>query len=170
MKRVIATIAILTLGVISFTVWKVKSTHNEKVVDNNEVEIIKETMTNENSKPDNETKIQVRMNEKTYTVTMFDNPAANELLEQLPLTLEFSDYNGQEKGAKAPAPLSIEGVPDSDRGHLNDFVYYKPNNSLVFCYTDIGKWNGIVRLGTFDTSIEEIRTLPDGFTVTIEKI
>lgn len=115
-------------------------------------------------------KINVQIGDKSYTVTMFDNPAVDELLSQLPMTLEFSDYNGQEKGAKAPTPLKMDGVPQNDRGHLNDFIYYQPSNSLVFCYTDIGSWNGIVRLGSFDSSIEDIKNLPDGFAATIERI
>lgn len=117
-----------------------------------------------------EVTIRVLIGEREHTVTMFDNPTTEALLAQLPLALPFEDYGGQEKQTQAPESLSTDGAPSKDRGNVNDFIYYTPNNALVFCYTDIGSWPGIVRLGTFDTSIEYIRDLPDGFTVTIERV
>jgi hypothetical protein len=41
---------------------------------------------------------------------------------------------------------------------------------LVFYYGDVGYWNGIVRIGRFDTAdLEFIRGQPDGLQVTIER-
>jgi hypothetical protein len=113
-------------------------------------------------------RVNVRIGDKTYTATMFNNPTANDLVSQLPLTLPFRDYAGQEKVSPAPRALTMQGVPRGDDPEINDFGYYAPSNSLVLYYTNVGYWDGIVRLGRFDSSIEAIRTLPDGFTVTIE--
>ncbi len=112
--------------------------------------------------------VNVRIGDKTYTATMFNNPTANDLVSQLPLTLAFRDYAGQEKVSPAPRALTMQGVPRGDDPEINDFGYYAPSNSLVLYYSNVGYWDGIVRLGRFDSSIEAIRTLPDGFTVTIE--
>lgn len=113
-------------------------------------------------------RVNVRIGDKTYTATMFNNPTANDLVSQLPLTLAFRDYAGQEKVSPAPRALTMQGVPRGDDPEINDFGYYAPSNSLVLYYSNVGYWDGIVRLGRFDSSIEAIRTLPDGFTVTIE--
>ena len=113
-------------------------------------------------------RVNVRIGDKTYTATMFNNPTANDLVSQLPLTLAFRDYAGQEKVSPAPRALTMQGVPRGDDPETNDFGYYAPSKSLVLYYSNVGYWDGIVRLGRFDSSIEVIRTLPDGFTVTIE--
>lgn len=113
-------------------------------------------------------RVNVRIGDKTYTAAMFNNPTANDLVSQLPLTLAFRDYAGQEKVSPAPRALTMQGVPRGDDPEMNDFGYYAPSNSLVLYYSNVSYWDGIVRLGRFESSIEAIRTLPDGFTVTIE--
>ena len=113
-------------------------------------------------------RVNVRIGDKTYTAAMFNNPTANDLVSQLPLTLAFRDYTGQEKVSPAPRALTMQGVPRGDDPEMNDFGYYAPSKSLVLYYSNVSYWDGIVRLGRFESSIEAIRTLPDGFTVTIE--
>lgn len=93
----------------------------------------------------------------------------NDFVSQLPLTLTFSEFgNGEEKVARAPCALTTQGVPDGADPEINDLGYYAPSNNVVLYHGDVGYWSGIVRLGHFDESIEAIRTLPDGITVTIE--
>ncbi|HXY74841.1 MAG TPA: cyclophilin-like fold protein [Dehalococcoidales bacterium] len=115
-----------------------------------------------------EKRLKVHIENKTYDVKLFDNPTANDLLSLLPLTLKFRDYGGQEKLAPSPRPLTMQGVPKGADPDVNDFAFYEPASVLVMYYRDIGYYNGIVRLGKFETSIAEIRNLPDGFTVKIE--
>jgi len=115
-----------------------------------------------------EKRLKVSIGKKTYNVKMFDNPTANDLLSLLPLTLKFRDYGGQEKLATLARSLTMQGVPKGADPDVNDFAYYEPANVLVMYYRDIGYYNGIVRLGHFESSIEEIRNLTDGFSVTFE--
>jgi hypothetical protein len=125
--------------------------------------------TTQNNQPPANIRVNVLIGDKTYTVNMFDNPTSNDLLSLLPLTLTFSDYGRQEKLATAPRALTMKGVPNGSDPEINEFGYYAPSNVLVFYYSDVGYFNGIVRLGIFESSIAEIRSLPDGITVTIER-
>jgi hypothetical protein len=44
------------------------------------------------------------------------------------------------------------------------------SNNLVLYYGDVGHWNGIVRIGRFNSDdLDFIRGQPDGFQVTIEQ-
>jgi hypothetical protein len=44
-----------------------------------------------------------------------------------------------------------------------------PRATLVFYYGEVGYWNGIVRIGRFDTTMELIEHQDDNFQVTIER-
>jgi hypothetical protein len=57
------------------------------------------------------TEIRITVNDQTITAQVADNPTARDLVNQLPLTLRFRDFNGVEKIAKLPRPLTMEGVP-----------------------------------------------------------
>jgi len=43
-----------------------------------------------------------------------DNPTAQDLTDQLPLTLTFQDFNRVEEVAELPRPLTMDGVPAGD--------------------------------------------------------
>lgn len=141
------------------------SRENDTKSNNQQSTIIIEENSMTNSE---EIKITATIEGKEYTINMINNSATESLLKELPLTLTFRDFQGQEKGATSPIQINTDNLPASDRGGLNDFIYYKPTNSLVFCYTDIGIWNGIIRLGTFSESLEDIIDLEDGFRVEIK--
>jgi hypothetical protein len=116
------------------------------------------------------TPIRITVNDRLIAAQLVDNPTAQDLADQLPLTLTFRDFNSVEKIAELPRPLTTEGVPEGDDPDIADIGYYAPDNNLVFYYGDVGYWNGIVRIGRFDTAdLEFIRGQPDGFQVTIER-
>jgi hypothetical protein len=114
--------------------------------------------------------VRITVADQTITAQLADNPTAQDLIDQLPLTLTFRDFNRVEKVAELPGPLNMDGVPAGDDPDVNDIGYYAPSRSLVFYYGDVGYWNGIVRIGRFtDRDIELIERQPDGFQVTIER-
>jgi hypothetical protein len=115
------------------------------------------------------TAIRITVADQTISAQLADNPTAQDLAEQLPLTLSFRDFNNVEKVAELPRPLTMEGVPPGDDPEINDIGYYAPSRNLVFYYGDVGYWNGIVRIGRFnDGDVDLIERQPDGFEVTIE--
>jgi hypothetical protein len=98
-----------------------------------------------------------------------DNATARDLAAQLPLTLTFKDFNQVEKIATLPRSLSMDGVPAGDNPEIRDIGYYAPSRDLVFYYGDVGYWNGIVRIGRFDTTMDLIEHQDDNFQVRIER-
>ena len=117
---------------------------------------------------------QIRMTAEgqTYTVTLFETPAAGALYEMLPLELTFEDYNGVEKIAYLPEgqQLPTEGEPDGYDPSAGDLCLYAPWGNLSLFYQDFGYSDGLVSFGRLETGIEEISSLPDGFAVTLEQM
>jgi hypothetical protein len=83
--------------------------------------------------------------------------------------LTFRDFNQVEKIAKLPRPLSTDGVPAGADPDIGDIGYYAPSGDLVFYYGDVGYWDGIVRIGQFDATMELFEQQGDEFQVVIER-
>jgi hypothetical protein len=116
------------------------------------------------------TDIRISVSDQTFTAQLADNPTARDLVDQLPLTLQFRDFNRVEKIAELPRPLTMEGVPAGDDPEINDIGYYAPSGDLVLYYGDVGYFNGIVRLGRLDAQdMSVIERQPDGFELTIDR-
>lgn len=115
-----------------------------------------------------ETPIKITVADTVITARLADNPTAHDLAAQLPLTLVFRDFNRVEKLAKLPRPLTMAGAPAGSDPDIRDIGYYAPSGDLVFYYGDVGYWNGIVRIGRFDTTMEPIEDQDDDFQVTVE--
>ena len=73
------------------------------------------------------TTIRITVDDQVITARLADNPTAQDLVAQLPLTLNIRDFNRQEKVAKLPRPLTMEGVPAGDDPEINDLGYYAPS-------------------------------------------
>jgi hypothetical protein len=116
-----------------------------------------------------ETPIKVTIADTVITARLADNATARDLAAQLPLTLAFKDFNHVEKIATLPRRLSTEGAPAGADPDIGDIGYWAPSDNLVFYYGEVGSWNGIVRVGRFDTTMELIERQDDNFQVTIER-
>ena len=115
------------------------------------------------------TDIRIVIAGRPVRAQLADNPTARALADQLPLTLSFRDLNGVEKIAKLAGPVTTDGVPDGADPDIADIGYYAPTQDLVLYYGDVGYWNGIVRIGSFDDSQSSfVGDQPDGFRVTVE--
>jgi hypothetical protein len=49
------------------------------------------------------TDIRITVNDQTFTAQLADNPTTRELVDQLPLTLRFRDFNHVEKSPNCPS-------------------------------------------------------------------
>jgi len=116
------------------------------------------------------TTIRITVDDQVITTQLADNPTAQDLAAQLPLTLNIRDFNRLEKVAKLPRPLTMEGVPAGDDPEINDLGYYAPSGDLVFYYGDVGYFNGIVRIGRLrGQDMDLIERQPDGREIAIER-
>ena len=116
-----------------------------------------------------EVPITIAIADTVITARLADNPTARDLAAQLPLTLTFKDFNQVEKIAKLPRPLCLDGAPAGSDPDIRDIGYYAPSGDLVFYYGDVGYFNGIVGIGRFDTTMEQIEDQGDNFQVRIER-
>ena len=113
--------------------------------------------------------IRLSFGNTTLTARLNGTPAAAALADQLPITLPFRDLMSQEKISRLPQPLPTNGVPEGDDPVPGDIGYYSPEGNLVLYYGDVGFWNGIVRIGSFEGGRDEIQRQVDGFPVKIER-
>lgn len=114
-------------------------------------------------------RITIRIGDKAFNVTLYDNPTANDLLPRLPMTVKANNYPGyDEKVIRLPNRLSMEGAPRGDDPLIPEVGYYQPGQWIALYYGPIGYWSGKVPLGRIDASIDELRAIPDNASVTIE--
>lgn len=116
------------------------------------------------------TPIRITIGDTVLDGRLWNNPTAQNLIAQLPLTLEFRDLNNVEKIARLPRQLTMDGVPEGDDPQPQDIGYYAPSGDLVFYYDDVGYWEGIARLGVFDSDMDVIRNQTGAFTATVELV
>ena len=115
------------------------------------------------------TPIRVTVGDQTFTAELYDNPTAHDLADQLPLTLTMDDLNRLEKTGPLPRALTTDGVPGGSDPEVNEIGYYAPGRDLVLYYGDVGYYNGIIRIGRFDETIDTIADAPDGVRVAVER-
>ena len=96
------------------------------------------------------TAVLLTVGDATVQGQLWDNAAGRDLAARLPVTLTFSDYDAVEKTARLEPPLTMDGMPAGDDPNPGEIGWYAPSSDLVLYYGDVGFWNGIARLGTFD--------------------
>lgn len=117
-----------------------------------------------------ETSIRIVIGDQALEARLWDNPAARSLIDQLPLTLDFSDYGGQEVLAEPPQPLTMEGMPSGESAPEGTIGYYVPSEVIVLYYTDVGRYDGIVRIGQMDGDVSILTGWSGSRSVTIELV
>ena len=99
---------------------------------------------------------------------LWNNAAGRDLASRLPVRLTFRDLSNQEKIGHLQKPLSMEGLPAGDDPAPGDIGWYEPWGNVVFYYGDVGYWEGIARIGTFDSGIDIVAAQNHDFSATIE--
>lgn len=116
-----------------------------------------------------ETPIQITIGDHVLDATLHDNPAAHSLVDQLPFTLEFSNYGNQEVIAEPPRPLTMKGMPDGESAPAGTIGYYAPDGVVVLYYTDVARYRGIVRVGEMHGDYSVLQGWTASRSVTIER-
>jgi hypothetical protein len=116
------------------------------------------------------TTIRITVGGETITGELSDNPTAQDLARQLPLSVTLADFSGVEKVGELPRPLTMAGVPAGADPEINDIGYYRPTNGLVFYYGDVGYYAGIVRIGRLaPADMQLIQRQTGTFTIDIDE-
>lgn len=107
---------------------------------------------------------------RTYAAELYDNATAHDLADQLPLTVAFDDLHALEKTGPLPRALTTDGAPRGSDPKVGDIGYYAPGRDLVLYYGDMGYYPGIIRIGRFDGSIDDLADEDDGFRARVERV
>ncbi|MCH5199018.1 MAG: hypothetical protein J1E34_08960 [Oscillospiraceae bacterium] len=114
-------------------------------------------------------KIEIIVGSETFTATIYDNEAAKELLKQLPLTVNMSELNGNEKYYYLDGSLPTDSVRPSEI-KAGDIMLYS-NNCLVLFYDSFSTVYSYTPLGTVQNPQELAQALGSGSVkVTFKKI
>ena len=88
--------------------------------------------TNSNVQTKNEIPaINIQIGNENFKITLYDNPSVKSLLEQIPITLNMSELNGNEKYFYLPEdlPTNSEKI---ETIHTGDFMLYDSNCIVLF--------------------------------------
>ena len=136
--------------------------------ENHESNETDETTPSESTNPDNTNTqttltMKITIGNKTYTATMEDNAAANDLLSRLPLEITLEDFNNTTEKIFYPDPaLNTEGVQGGCAPVPGDITIYAPwKNVAIFCKS----WshsNDLIKIGHIDgNGIEALQAAGD---------
>lgn len=115
-------------------------------------------------------KIKLSFNDKTVIVAMYDNDAARQVIERLPVSLEFTDFAGEEKITNFSPPFSLDNAPRGMAARAGKMFIYAPWGNMGFFYKDHGYVtdNNLIPLGEIETGLEYLATQKGGFTAKLE--
>ncbi len=106
---------------------------------------------------DSTMKIRLIVNGTSLPATLDDTPSSRDLLEQLPLTLTWSDYGDIEKVSDLPRALTREGAPAGVKPATGDITYYAPWGNLAIFVRDFSYSTGLIRLGRLEGDLGPLR-------------
>jgi hypothetical protein len=113
--------------------------------------------------------LDITIGDQRFTATLAPTAAAQDLLAQLPVTIDMVDHGGVEKTGPLAEPLSLEGQPEGADPEVGDLGYYAPGNNLVLYYGDQSYYPGIVVLGRLDgDAADRIAALDGAVSATVE--
>lgn len=119
------------------------------------------------------TKLQFDFQGKTLNALLADTDAARELLKQLPLELEVSDFANAEKIAFLPSKLKISAADRtlSGKGEPGVIAYYIPWGNIAMFYKGFSYDRDLTKLAVFDSGVADVlKLLGEGSAVRITKI
>ena len=113
--------------------------------------------------------IHLTLGDRQFAATLDDSAAADDLLAQLPVTIDMTDHGGVEKTGPLPSPLFLDGQPEGADPDVGDLGYYAPGNDLVLYHGDQSSFPGIVVIGRLERgAAEQIARMDGSVTVTVE--
>ncbi|MEH7096947.1 cyclophilin-like fold protein [Neobacillus vireti] len=158
-----------TLAVILTLAGCGNTSANNRVISSEKSVVAKNNSTDEHHKSQTcsvkETKIMknlnIRVGDKTFTATLEDNDTAKALVEQLPLTVDMSDLNNNEKYNNLSGNLRADKSTSPDRINEGDLMLYG-NNCLVLFYKTFNTSYSYVKLGHIDNTTGLTEALGSG--------
>ncbi|MGB7394614.1 MAG: cyclophilin-like fold protein [Pricia sp.] len=113
-------------------------------------------------------KIKIRVNSQIFTASLLDNNTAKAFKELLPMTIQMTELNGNEKYYDLPKSLPINSTnPESIKN--GDLMLYG-SNTLVLFYKTFPTSYSYTKLGSIDDTAGLQKAIGAGnVSVTIDK-
>ncbi|MGW7267824.1 cyclophilin-like fold protein [Streptomyces sp. NPDC054842] len=103
------------------------------------------------------TDIRVTLDGRPAEATLNDSPAARDLVNMLPLTLELKDFHGTERIGHPPRELNTADAPEPAAAKSGDLAYYAPWGNLALFYRDGPAASAdLLVLGHIDTDADHL--------------
>lgn len=115
-------------------------------------------------------KIRIATQDGDIIVVLEDNSASADLLNRLPMTVHFEDFNNTEKISYIDEKLDTSHAVTEYTPLAGAFAYYIPWGNLSVFYEDFRQSSGLASLGTVESGMEYVKTLDNYSTVTIERL
>lgn len=96
-------------------------------------------------------KMNITVNNTIFTATLEDNETTKAFVKQLPLTLDMSELNGNEKYNYLSSNLSADKSSSTGKINEGDLMVYG-NNCLVLFYNTFNTSYSYVKLGHIDNT------------------
>lgn len=113
-------------------------------------------------------KIAIKIDGRAAIADLEENATTEDLVSQLPLTLEFEDYHATEKISYLPRELTTRGAPAGFDPSVGTVAYYAPWGNLAIFYRDFGYSPSLINLGAVVSGLDLLSDA-SSFKATIER-
>lgn len=106
-------------------------------------------------------KMNIKVNNTTFTATLEDNDTTKALIQQLPLTVDMSDHNSNEKYINLDSNLRADAASSPGTINEGDLMLYS-DNCLVLFYKTFNTSYSYVKLGHIDNTAGFAKAIGSG--------
>lgn len=106
-------------------------------------------------------KVEIVSQGKNATFQLYDTTAAKEFYEQLPLTLELSNFRDAQWMFYPPEKLNVRADEAYHDGKKGELSYYAPWGDVFMLYKDFYAGDEMHRLGIGLSGVEDIAAMSD---------
>jgi hypothetical protein len=115
-------------------------------------------------------RIAITIDGQAFNAILTASPASQDLIQQLPQTVEMRDHGNVEKTGRLRRALSMQGQPGGADPAIGDVGYYAPGQDFVLYYGDQSYYDGIVVLGGLEgDAAERLARVAGSVTARIER-
>lgn len=169
MKKVIAIlVVVLAIFIIGISYLII---NDKEIAFQEDVNQVNEEINNDKKieeEKENRMKISVSDGSHNIIFELNDSVAANDLYNQLPLTVEAENFSSNEKIFYPSNELNFDDTPRANDGGRGVLAYYEPWGDVVMFYDSFSSASGLYELGKAIESENQISNLSGK--ITIDKV
>lgn len=169
MKKVIAIlVVVLAIFIIGISYLII---NDKEIAFQEDVNQVNEEINNDKKiEEEKENRMKISVNDGSHNIIfeLNDSIAANDLYNQLPLTVEAENFSSNEKIFYPSNELNIDDTPRANDGGRGVLAYYEPWGDVVMFYDSFSSASGLYELGKAIENENQISNLSGK--ITIDKV